>query len=809
MKKIITIMTLAAIVVMPVMANTPTISLSQSTGNFDYNASTSVFTFNQTIDVTHGIGDSSDPLATGSAYVVIPALKVTGTTVAPNSSTTFKITDGVTDFLTGTLGTGMLIDGGSAVLLYTTTLDDISSASIIQTTPASPSLAAIQNHLNAGGTSIDFSISLTHAGATVLNGVTGGDLSGNLTVPIHLLGKIGDYVWHDLNRDGIQDSGEPNLPDVTVTLADGSGNVIATTTTDSTGFYLFDELGKGDYQVDVDESTLPSGLVPTIQDAGGDDAVDSDGPADGSFVAVTLAADDSEDLTIDFGFILPCSSSVGDTVWLDDNANGIQDADEMGIEGVRVILDNGSETEDTHTDPNGFYMFDGLCPGDYTIIVDSSTVAANLTVTLINAGSDSAIDSDDPAGTPVTLGEGEDMTIDFGYIEIVDECYECKGKVTELTLEYNGSVAAQVIVKQKESVVFNGNLVPGQHFTLEGIDDKGTLGVEIKLYIVVDPNSCSHPLDAAIHTSCSKPIGPGLVAGSFTVVSAYSLENGLICPADTPPTGDDCDCEGKVTDLTLQYIGTETDADILVVGKIHKKKNHDKHGKHDKHNKNDEQKKDCKHKKHDKKGKHGKKGKKEETGDPIYLGTISEGDIFTIYGNDSKGTLGTEINLLINGLINANIHTSCSKPIGPGLIVGDFLVIEGNSREGGPLCPVESTPPDSSSCECKGKVTQLTMQFTGDTGGIDETAKVTVKQKKDGEVVYDDYIKSGDIFVFDGADDKGTLGVEIELYVNGDLNTKIHTSCSDPIGPGLVSGDFYVVEGYSREGGKLCPLSMP
>ncbi len=37
-------------------------------------------------------------------------------------------------------------------------------------------------------------------------------------------------------------------------------------------------------------------------------------------------------------------------------------------------------------------------------------------------------------------------------------------------------------------------------------------------------------------------------------------------------------------------------------------------------------------------------------------------------------------------------------------------------------------------------------------------------------------------------------------------NTRIHTSCSEPVGPGLVSGDFLVEAGTSRDGGELCPL---
>ena len=67
-------------------------------------------------------------------------------------------------------------------------------------------------------------------------------------------------------------------------------------------------------------------------------------------------------------------------------------------------------------------------------------------------------------------------------------------------------------------------------------------------------------------------------------------------------------------------------------------------------------------------------------------------------------------------------------------------------------------------------------------------------------------VAPGELFTFHGTDKKGTLGPKIQIYVNRKLNTWIHTSCSEPIGPGLVQGRFEVVEGYSREGGLLCPL---
>ncbi len=47
------------------------------------------------------------------------------------------------------------------------------------------------------------------------------------------------------------------------------------------------------------------------------------------------------------------------------------------------------------------------------------------------------------------------------------------------------------------------------------------------------------------------------------------------------------------------------------------------------------------------------------------LATVQPGEAFTFNGTDS-GTLGTEITLFVNGSLNTTVHTSCSKPIGPG-----------------------------------------------------------------------------------------------------------------------------------------------
>jgi uncharacterized repeat protein (TIGR01451 family) len=87
----------------------------------------------------------------------------------------------------------------------------------------------------------------------------------NLTVDGGLIfpASIGDRVWLDSDGDGVQDGGEPGIAGVTVELKDASLVVIATTVTDANGEYLFTGLFPGTYTVDVDDSTLPPGLILT------------------------------------------------------------------------------------------------------------------------------------------------------------------------------------------------------------------------------------------------------------------------------------------------------------------------------------------------------------------------------------------------------------------------------------------------------------------------------------------------------------------------------------------------------------------
>ena len=227
-------------------------------------------------------------------------------------------------------------------------------------------------------------------------------------------GSIGDFVWNDLNADGLQDATEPGISGVRVVLRDLAANQIATAWTDALGRYEFGALPEGDYQVEVDLATLPAGASASPCEAGSDPLLDSNcAPA-----AVTLAHAQQQG-SIDFGFSLPNSGSIGDFVWNDWNCNGLQDAGEPGLEGVVLRLkDNtGAVIAMQASDSLGFYSFVGLAPGTYTVDVDPTTLPATFVPTFCEEGSNEEIDSNClPATVVVPPGGTHCDSIDFGFL---------------------------------------------------------------------------------------------------------------------------------------------------------------------------------------------------------------------------------------------------------------------------------------------------------------------------------------------------------------------------------------------------------
>lgn len=116
------------------------------------------------------------------------------------------------------------------------------------------------------------------------------------------LGTIGDFVWLDLNQNGIQDGDEPGMAGVKVKLWHWNASMFtATTTTDIWGYYSFEGLKDDDlYRVDV---IAPGGYAFTAQNQGGDDAKDSDVDMAGKTETKKIDLNGGADLSWDAGLL--------------------------------------------------------------------------------------------------------------------------------------------------------------------------------------------------------------------------------------------------------------------------------------------------------------------------------------------------------------------------------------------------------------------------------------------------------------------------------------------------------------------------
>ena len=245
----------------------------------------------------------------------------------------------------------------------------------------------------------------TRSATLTLAGLTDQNFGENLW-------DLGDFVWFDTNGDGVQDAGEPGLAGIGVTLTyaglDGdfsttADNIVYNTTTDASGAYSFEDLFNGDYRVTIASVDLPGGVIRTAE------VDDSAAAIDG---VSNVAINGGDRFDVDFGYT--GTGSVGDTVFWDQNANAVQDANEIGLEGVVVELDvdlNGDGNVDltlsTTTDGNGEYLFERVPAGNHVVRVTQPS------------GTVQTFDSDGVGSgnqSTVALTPGEDNADqDFGY----------------------------------------------------------------------------------------------------------------------------------------------------------------------------------------------------------------------------------------------------------------------------------------------------------------------------------------------------------------------------------------------------------
>jgi hypothetical protein len=166
---------------------------------------------------------------------------------------------------------------------------------------------------------------------------------------------LGDYVWEDVDFDGLQDDGELGVPGVTVYLKDCQGNVLDQMETDSDGLYMFCGLDAGTYMVHF---MLPNGYEFSPKNVGVDPTIDSDADqVTGMTDCITLDWGD-HDMTWDAGIFqtpeeIGCRMTGGgnDEFMLDDGS--VNEYRFGGQAGAPIASQPQPWGEWTHTQKNG------------------------------------------------------------------------------------------------------------------------------------------------------------------------------------------------------------------------------------------------------------------------------------------------------------------------------------------------------------------------------------------------------------------------------------------------------------------------
>ncbi len=208
--------------------------------------------------------------------------------------------------------------------------------------------------------------------------------------------SLGDRVWNDVNGNGVQDGGEPGLDGVTVTVTDAGNTTVGTATTAGDGAYAIGNLRAGTYTVCV--TGTPSGYTQTY---------DLDGVATANCASITLSVSRTD---VDFGYTAP-RFSLGDRVWNDLDADGVQESGETGLNGLSVTVTTASNTVvgTATTAGDGGYTIGNLLAGTYKVCIGGVPAAYNPSYDLDGIAT--------PSCATVTLTANRE-DVDFGYFRL-------------------------------------------------------------------------------------------------------------------------------------------------------------------------------------------------------------------------------------------------------------------------------------------------------------------------------------------------------------------------------------------------------
>jgi large repetitive protein len=200
--------------------------------------------------------------------------------------------------------------------------------------------------------------------------------------------------------------------------------------------------------------------------------------------------------------------SIGDYVWIDANDNGIQDAGEKPVKGVKVTLWSnnagvpGSIITTATTDINGLYLFSGLNGGGYFVQFDPLTLPDSLNLSnKPNTGSDASDSDADPA-----TGFTQLVTLNPILGGILKDNPTLDAGVTVFNLGLNKTLTTAGVVKAGDVVTFKLTVTNKGSQTASAIMLSDSLPVGMTL---ADANWTAAGQIATMNTAIPGTLAPG------------------------------------------------------------------------------------------------------------------------------------------------------------------------------------------------------------------------------------------------------------------------------------------------------------
>lgn len=345
-------------------------------------------------------------------------------------------------------------------------------------------------------------------------------------------------------------------------------------------------------------------------------------------------------------------STLTGRVWDDDNEDGLQDPEEGGTPGVTVTLSSYGglgPIASAVTDADGIYSFRSVAPGSYTLAVVEDTLPMGSFPTPCDVGNDDTIDNDcSPAQVDLDYTTTT-LTTDFAFSAPPG----CEGTIGDLVFEdVNGNNiqdpgdvgimgATVTLTDEASGLLLDTQITDADgHYQFTGVCE-GTYAVAVDISTYQTPAGNAPPLGPSIcdvgdDGSVDSECGPECVV----IFEVDQLLGGLVNNTIDWGFRQCADCDGKIDALSMRYLGPGP-AFIEVV---------------------------------------------QHNGTTVFSDVVETGGILSFFGQDNQNTLGRRITLFVDGIFQAEIHTSCSQDLFIGQIYGDFEVVTGSSRNGGALC---------------------------------------------------------------------------------------------------------------------------